>query len=170
MDLVPAGDALRAQGKLEWPKSGLTMSLAGFQHVFSEAKEVDVGGGLRFKVAPPRVQALLKMGSYLDDPYGRQKDIEDFQRLLQMYEADSDRVFSDPVFDAGLADIQLASAFLLGYDMREIITEPDQQLIDAFLAQAGATLECVPATDLEGRNTETFRSQLFAFAKGLRGR
>lgn len=139
MDLVPAGERLRALGKIEWPKSGLTMSLAGFQHVFSDAVDVDVGQGFHFRVVPPCVQALLKIGSFLDDPYGRRKDLLDFRRLLQVYEATGERIFSDPVFEADLADIDLASAFLLGYDLRAIMKPPDRELIDRFLVKVGAS-------------------------------
>src|SRR5579859_7663813 len=32
IDLLPAGPALRAQGKLVWPESGHEMSLVGFTH------------------------------------------------------------------------------------------------------------------------------------------
>jgi predicted nucleotidyltransferase len=167
MDLLPAGEQLRAQGKLEWAKSGFTMSLAAFEHVFSEAMRVDLGKGLRFKVVPPRVQGLLKMASYLDNPYGRRKDLLDFRRLLQFYEANTERIFSDPVFEAGLPDIEFAGAFLLGNDMHEIVTPKDDELIKAFVAKVNAELEHAPATDFEGRDTATFRHQLSAFVKGL---
>ena len=33
MDVLPAGAALRSRGRMEWPQSGLSMSLAGFDHV-----------------------------------------------------------------------------------------------------------------------------------------
>jgi predicted nucleotidyltransferase len=167
MDLVPAGERLRAQGKLEWAQSGLTMSLAGFEHVFSDAIGVDLGEGLRFKVVPPPVLAMLKMASYLDNPYGRRKDLIDFRRLLHFYEADTERTFSDPVFEASLPDIEFAGAFLLGYDMQAIATPKDDELIKAFIDKVSAEIEHAPATDFEGRDTTTFRNQLSAFMKGL---
>jgi predicted nucleotidyltransferase len=167
MDLVPAGEQLRTQGKIEWAESGLTMSLAAFDHVFSDAMGVDLGGGLRFRVVPPLVQGLLKMASYLDNPYGRRKDLIDFRRLLQLYEANSERIFSEPVFEAGLPDIEFAGAFLLGDDMRAILTPKDHEIIKAFVAKVNGEIEHAPATDFEGRDTGTFRRQLSAFVKGL---
>jgi predicted nucleotidyltransferase len=154
MDLLTAGENLRIHGRLEWPRRGRTMSLAGFRHVFSDAEEVDLGGGLHFKVVPPCVQALMKVGSYLDDPNSRAKDLLDFRRLLQRYESNSDRIFSDPVFDANLPDVSFATAFLLGYDMRAMLTEQDEQLIDESLIKIASVLEHAPATDYEdGKHT-----------------
>jgi predicted nucleotidyltransferase len=108
------------------------------------------------------------MASYLDNPYGRRKDLIDFRRLLQFYEANTERIFSDAVFEARLSDIEFAGAFLLGYDMRVIVTPKDDELIKTFVDKVHAELEHAPAGDLEGRDTATFRNQLSAFAKGLR--
>ena len=37
------------------------MSLAGFDHVFASAVEVNLPGGMTIRVAPPIVTALLKI-------------------------------------------------------------------------------------------------------------
>jgi predicted nucleotidyltransferase len=167
IDIVPAGPALRAQGRIEWPQSGMTMRLAGFGHVFRDSVEVELAAGLRFKVVPPPVLALLKMASYLDDPYGRAKDLIDIRRLLRYYERDTDRVFSDEVFAADLPDVEFASAFLLGLDLGIIATADDTQLIERFLTKAARSLESAPWFDLEGRETAQFHNQISAFRKGL---
>jgi predicted nucleotidyltransferase len=119
----------------------MTMRLAGFGHVFRDSVEVELAAGLRFKVVPPPVLALLKMASYLDDPYGRAKDLIDIRRLLRYYERDTDRVFSDEVFAADLPDVEFASAFLLGLDLGIIATADDTQLIERFLTKAARSLE-----------------------------
>jgi len=167
IDLLPAGEQLRAQGRIEWAKSGLTMSLAGFEHVFSNATEVDLGLGLRFKVVPPPVLGLLKMASYLDNPGDRGKDLSDFRRLLQFYEANTGRIFAEPVFEANLPDIELAGAFLFGCDVRAILTPKDRELVGAFVMKVKAGLEHAPATDLDGRDTIAFRQLVSAFVTGL---
>lgn len=50
----------------------------------------------------------------------RVKDLDDIRGLLAKYEANSDRVFSDVVFDAELEDYELAPAFLMGIDLRAL--------------------------------------------------
>src|ERR1039458_1023546 len=79
MDVLPAGAPLDADGRVEWPQSGLSMSLAGFDHVFLNSVTVSLGPGLQCKVVPPPVLALLKMASYADDPHGRAKDLVDLR-------------------------------------------------------------------------------------------
>ena len=110
MDVLPSGVALRSRGRVEWPQSGLSMSLAGFDHVFRDSVTVALGPELQCKVVPPPVLALLKMAAYADDPYGRAKDLVDLRRLLGRYERESDRLFSDAVFEAALPDIEFAGA------------------------------------------------------------
>jgi predicted nucleotidyltransferase len=167
IDILPAGPALRAQGRLEWPGSGLTMRLAGFEHAFRDSVDVELAAGVRFKVVTPPVLALLKMAAYLDDPYGRAKDLVDFRRLLHHYARDTDRVFSDEVFAADLSDIEFASAFLLGLDMQSIAAPNDLQLIESFLTGASQALQNAPWDDLEGRTTAQFHNRISAFRKGL---
>ena len=133
MDVLPAGAALRSLGRMEWPQSGLSMSLAGFDHVFRNSVTVSLGPELQCKVVPPPVLALLKMASYADDPYGRAKDLVDLRRLLGRYERESDRLFSDVVFEAALPDIEFAGALLLGVDVSAIATSDDKDIFARFL-------------------------------------
>ncbi len=85
------------------------MSLAGVDHIFTQATRIVFAPDVQFRVAPPRVLALLKIIAYLDEPYRRQKDLEDLQLLLWRYEAASDRIFGDEIF---AADIEFANAYL----------------------------------------------------------
>jgi predicted nucleotidyltransferase len=167
MDVLPAGAALRLRGRMEWPESGLSMSLAGFDHVFRDSVTVALGLDLQCKVVPPPVLALLKMASYVDDPYGRAKDLVDLRRLLGRYERESDRLFSDAVFKAELTDIEFAGAFLLGVDVRAIATSDDRDIIARFLSQLQPRIADAPALDLDGRDTAQFQQQLAAFRQGL---
>lgn len=94
------------------------MSLAGFDHVFANAVEMELPAGTRVRVAPPIVTTLLKIIAYVEHPHRRAKDLQDIRLVLGRYEAGSDRLFSDEVFDAGLPDFEMANAFLLGRDSR----------------------------------------------------
>jgi predicted nucleotidyltransferase len=167
MDVLPAGAALRSRGRMEWPESGLSMSLAGFDHVFRNSVTVSLGPGLQCKVVPPPVLALLKMASYADDPYGRAKDLVDLRRLLGRYERESDRLFCDAVFAAELPDIEFAGAFLLGVDVGAIATPDDRDIIARFLTHVHPRIDDAPASDFEGRDTAQFQQQIAAFRQGL---
>jgi predicted nucleotidyltransferase len=172
MDLLPAGHSLRASKRLVWPESGLAMSLAGFDHVFEDAVPRELAAGLIFKVIPPPVLALLKMVSYSDDPHRRAKDLTDLGDLFRSYEQDSERLFSDKVFEAQLADIEFAGAFLLGTDLRAIATMDDLQIVQKFIQRVHPQLDepirsLTADDDLRTRETARFQQQIEAFTKGL---
>jgi hypothetical protein len=77
----------------------MTMSLAGFDHAFADSIERELAPDLRIRVVPLPVLALLKIFAFMDNPHAHQKDIEDFVELLQRYEQEGDRRFSDEVVD-----------------------------------------------------------------------
>jgi predicted nucleotidyltransferase len=170
IDLVPAGPKLRAAKQIVWPESQFAMSLVGFDHVFTQATPIVFAPDVQFKVAPPRVLALLKIISYLDEPYRRQKDLEDLQLLLRRYEAASDRIYGDEIFAADLEDIEFANAYLLGADLSRIATEADGDLVRAFLNKQQIPDEEIAELDREDvrqRQVLRFQLQLKAFAKGF---
>lgn len=167
IDLLPAGPGLRASGKLVWPESEFEMSLRGFDHVFRRSVPVAVGG-TEFRVVPPPVIALLKIVAYTEDRYRRQKDVGDLAWMLTRYEAESDRMFSDAVFDADLEDIEFANAFLLGLDVGGIAEDGDHPVIMGFLKAERVdadTLSSLAMEELEWEKVR-FQKQLAAFQVG----
>ncbi|HUK90424.1 MAG TPA: hypothetical protein VLZ81_08480 [Blastocatellia bacterium] len=133
-DLLPAGKALRAMKQIIWPESGFTMSLIGFDHVFSDAEPVNLAQDLTFLVIPPTVLTLLKIVAFMDRPPERQKDLDDIRDLLAEYEAGSDRIFSEAFGDGPILDYSLANAFLLGRDLRKLCTDDEIELVHQFIA------------------------------------
>jgi predicted nucleotidyltransferase len=144
------------------------MSLAGFEHVFAHAIEVHLPGGMTIRVAPPIVTTLLKMIAWVDDAYRRAKDLHDILIVLRRYEQESDRLFSDAVFDAELPDFELANAFLLGLDMRALATGDDAEFVDQFLGRLPAQNEAGRFDESEF-DTKSFGGQIDAFRKGFKG-
>src|SRR6266404_2278124 len=173
VDLIPAGPKLREAKKVVWPGSQFEMSLVGFDHVFSEAQVVELTDRLSSKIVPPAVLMLLKIVAYLDDPTRREKDLSDIRSMLALYETESDRVFSDAVLDANLGDVSLASAFLLGADLRRLCTLDELVEVHRFLALVGdgakppwsAFVRAAPSYSRGGEDPT--RAELAAFAKGL---
>ena len=167
VDLLPAGPKLRSAGSIEWPLSQFAMSLAGFDHVFANAVDLTLINGAHIRVAPPIVTVLLKTIAYTEDPHRRAKDLDDIRLVLGRYEADSDRLFSDGVFDAEIPDFSEANAFLLGLDLRGLATKDDAAYIERFLSHfLSPDEEDLDPDDLAG---EVFRGQLHAFERGLKG-
>ena len=148
------------------------MSLAGFDHVFQDASPQDIGHGLMYKVIPPSVLALLKIAAYLDNPQRRAKDLIDLRGLMRQYERDTDRIFSDAVFQADLPDIEVAGAFLLGLDLRSIATSADASLVESFVAKMmdSERSPVVPPSaddDWAAHEAGRFQEQLSALWKGF---
>jgi predicted nucleotidyltransferase len=169
VDLLPAGPELRRRGSIMWPASQFVMSLVGFEHVFADAAEVHLAGGLRIRVAPPVVTALLKIIAYVEDPNRRAKDLQDIRVVLGRYEEESDRRFSDAVFDAQLPDFEFANAFLLGLDMHRFATRDEARYIDRFLGRFLPREEEGRFDDEAEFGMKTFRGQIDAFKKGFTG-
>ena len=169
IDLLPAGAGLRRSGSITWPASQFKMSRAGFEHVFARAIEVHLMGGMTMRVAPPIVTALLKIIAWVDDLYGRAKDLQDIRVVLHRYEQDSDRLFSDAVFNAELPDFEFANAFLLGVDMHALATGDDARFVEQFLRRLLAQDEAGRFDDESDFGMKSFRGQIHAFRKGFSG-
>ncbi|MGA3092771.1 MAG: nucleotidyl transferase AbiEii/AbiGii toxin family protein [Terriglobales bacterium] len=171
MDLLPAGPMLREAKQLTWPVSQFTMSLVGFEHVFMDAQPVEFSPDLTLKVISPTTLMLLKIVAFVDDPQRRVKDLDDIRGLLTLYEGNSERLFSDVVLDAALADFGLAPAFLLGIDLKALCSPEEAAIVNAFLAAMNennpAWMSFVRARGVGDHVEEDARAQLDAFRKGF---
>lgn len=134
LDVLPASPALVTAGEIVWPRSGGRMSLRGFRLVFETARPIEVGDGVTVDVPSLDTIAFLKMISYLDRPYDRERDLQDLAHLLDEYLAAEDR-FTDELLDAGVA-FDDASAFQLGRDLASRVTSDELGVVTAFIAKA----------------------------------
>lgn len=172
VDLIPVGGQARRDRRLRWPLGETTMSLVGFDHVFNDAVQRDLAPGLEGRVVPLVVLALLKMVSYLDQPWGRRKDLEDVASIMHAYEEAGERRFGDEVIDASV-DYTEAGAFLLGRDLGRLCAEPDERdAVERFLrviSETGSDAVVVPGwPSYEGQNlrAERFARQSGALVRG----
>lgn len=173
VDLLPVGPTARREKYVFWPKAETRMSVVGFDHVFQDAVERNLGRNLTIRVVPLVVLALTKIVSYLDDPVRRHKDLEDLLVLMHKYE-DGDRRFSDEILAAGV-EYDEAGAYLLGRDLRELFSTDDElQTIEQFMARIGSADFQIPPTlaRLAAFSEEDDRSRfpriLTAFERGFR--
>src|SRR5262249_19022626 len=132
LDLIPAGRELRKSKQITWPESGFTMSLVGFQHVFSDARPTTLATDLVLPVIPPVVLMLLKIIAFMDHQQRRRKDLSDIRDLLSRYEADSDRFFREAIGE--VSDYSLGSAFLLGRDLASLCTDEEFETVQNFIS------------------------------------
>jgi predicted nucleotidyltransferase len=134
LDLIPAGPALRKAQVLQWPVSKARMSLVGFEHVFADSVGVEIAPDLNVNVAPLAVVALLKVFAYLDNPYDREKDVEDWAAILALHEPEESRRFSDELMAAKL-DYAAVGAYCMGEDLRALCAIEERGLVNQFMAQ-----------------------------------
>lgn len=173
LDLIPAGPTLRAEKKITWPDSGMTMSLVGFKHVFSKSEPTEVAKDLTLKVIPPVVLMLLKVVAFMDDPGRRAKDLEDIRGLLHSYESNNqERIFSDEVIEANLEDYNLAPALLLGSDLQHLSDEEETAVVNEFLQaleeKPPRWMAFVRARGMGDSLEEDARAQIETFKSGFR--
>lgn len=171
-DIVPAGPALRARGQVQWRDR--TMSLAGLHLAFDHAVSRRLAPELVLRVAPPHVVAILKMISYCEQPFERERDLGDLAELLDKYVDDDDgRRFDDVVLESDLAWDDV-SPYELGVDVSRVITVAERPWLEQFLTRARggdahgtlARLLRVAAFARDEHETRLLR-QLDAFVRGL---
>ncbi|MBI1874170.1 MAG: nucleotidyl transferase AbiEii/AbiGii toxin family protein [Acidobacteria bacterium] len=178
-DLLPVGPKARREQQIVWPQSESRMTVVGFEHVFVDAVEGELATGLRAKVVPLVVLALLKMVSYLDDPHGRRHDLQDLVMILRQYEETGDRRFSDEVLDSRV-EYREAGAYLLGLDLRMLCaTEAEVGQVERFLRKVGdpdchIPIDVAGIAGLDGSDADRLTAQQFAalssgFLEGARG-
>lgn len=167
-DLLPAGPGLQEAKRLVWPVSEFEISLVGFRHVFTQARPFSFAEGVEYQVAPPAVVGLLKIIAFMQDRYGREKDLFHLRTLFCAYEKASDRIFGDDVLAAELEDVEYAGAYLLGKDIAALVNREEFDVVRNFLRQ-----ELILEDDLSELSREDnwaavrAQQQLRAFEKGL---
>ncbi|MPY86915.1 MAG: hypothetical protein GEU99_03240 [Luteitalea sp.] len=173
VDLLPIGLRARQKRQVVWPRAETTMRVLGYEHVFQDATVHELEPGLRMRVPPLPVLALLKIVAYVDEPATRQKDLEDILVIIDTYEEDTERRFSDEVLDAGI-QYDEAGAFLLGRDLQARCTSAyEADVVRRFLGRVSDPDFQLPAhvarrrvSDEEGAESMLGR-QLAALARGF---
>lgn len=172
VDLLPVGGQARRDRRIVWPLGESTMSLVGFDHVFNDAVEQDLAPGLKGKVVPLVVVALIKMVSYLDERWVRRKDLEDVAAIMNVYEEAGERRFSDGVIDAAV-DYAEAGAYLLGRDLGRLCAEPDERdAVERFLRviseqdSDAVAIPGWPSHEVQNLRAERFARQSGALVQG----
>lgn len=176
VDLVPFGQGIEApDGVLALPPSGHGMSVYGFQDVFDESREIDLGGGLSCRLPTTPGYVLLKLKAWIDrSPDGQYKDGGDIACAIYWYlesKVARDRLYEDnvPHLEAADWDEPIALVRLLVADALSVVSEARRQELaglwptdagaDALLADALKN-DLLPAPPWKGQG----RDRLAGFA------
>jgi predicted nucleotidyltransferase len=127
IDIIPFGAIADDAGEIQWPpEHAVTMSVAGFQEAYDAALSVEVGLGDTIKVASLAGLTLLKLIAWQERGNESSKDAADFLTILLEYQhVQEDRLWEPYVPAERLEyDTERQGAFLLGYDLKMILSEP----------------------------------------------
>jgi len=136
LDLLPVSAAELSVRAKTWPQTGQRMTLVGYRHLQRDSTTLSVTEGVEVTLAGLHIIALLKMVSFLEQPFERRRDLTDLAHLLaEGLPADDERRFAEDVLTSG-ATFETASAFVLGRHLRGIVDDEELAVVDRFLRHA----------------------------------
>jgi len=132
IDLLPVSDEALASGALVWPSTGHTMSLLGMRHALAAAP-TEIAEGLELAIPSVPVIALLKMVSFLDRPFERERDLSDLAHIFNEYPAaDDERLFTSAIVERGLT-LETAMTYVLGGELAKLADSAEAAAVRQFL-------------------------------------
>ncbi|OOE53951.1 hypothetical protein [Salinivibrio kushneri] len=127
IDIIPFGAIADEAGEIQWPpEHAVTMTVAGFHEAYDAALSIDLGQGDIIKVASLAGLTLLKLIAWQERGSESSKDASDFLTILFEYQhVQADRLWEPYIPAEHLEyDTERQGAFLLGYDLKMILSEP----------------------------------------------
>ncbi|EOA8959576.1 nucleotidyl transferase AbiEii/AbiGii toxin family protein [Vibrio harveyi] len=161
IDIIPFGDLADPKGQIQWPPShDITMSVVGFKEAYDTAITIDFHGQY-LKVASLPGITMLKLMAWDERGDESHKDATDFYTVLSKYELIHDgRLWEDYVPGEALNyDIKKQGAFLLGFDLRDLMSGSTQKILkkikeekqDAFITAITRTHKTAQVDEVEGQ-------------------
>ncbi|HEU4764902.1 MAG TPA: hypothetical protein VFT93_04545 [Candidatus Eisenbacteria bacterium] len=165
---IPLDASSRKQGFLIWPASGRRMSLVGMRHAFENTNPLNVARGVTVRSASVPAVILMKSVAYQDRPRERERDVDDFATVMDVYVDDVDTRRWDEAQGVTREDV---GAYLLGKDVGRIADAAERKSIEGFvrllLDGAGLATLVRVSPPLLRSNPRNVRSRLEAFRQGL---
>ncbi|HYJ34172.1 MAG TPA: hypothetical protein VE326_13255 [Candidatus Binatia bacterium] len=166
--VFPIDASSREQGFLVWSKGGRRMSLVGMRHAFEKTNPLNVAPGVTVRSASVPAVILMKSVAYQDRPRERERDVDDFATVMDVYIDDRDA----RRWAAGPGVIhEDVGAHWLGRDIAAIANDAERKSIERFVdilrgGAALATLTRVSPPSLRA-NPRDVLARLEAFRAGL---
>lgn len=181
IDLIPYGEQLVQNDRLEWPGTDQVMSTLGVEEAFASAKLEELVPGLSVRVVPIPGLVLLKIVAYQDRPEERARDLSDVVYCFEYYEED---IVQSRRFDLVGVDVigepvefEEAGAYLLGTEVARLASPKSllaaRRLIDMIPDEYSRPISQILREERRMINNEGRRMELFrlfrVFAAGLSG-
>lgn len=181
MDLIPFGGMERGDRTIAWPpEHNVVMQVVGFREAMTKAVQIQLQDGVIVDVASLPAQAVLKLFAWRDRRADRPGvDAGDLRLLLRHYleAGNQGRLYTDAdhLLTMENYDYHRASAWLIGYDARQLLHEAD----DSGAMAMGALLQLLESeidpdgqltlvVDMRTGDAEADLALLTAFQAGLR--
>jgi predicted nucleotidyltransferase len=123
-DIIPFGGVETENGTIVWPKTEQQMNVLGFREVYQHAEQLPIDDNLSVPVATAPGLAVLKIFAYHDRR--RDDDLRDLYFIVDNYDkaGNEERIFDElaDLLSTGELDYEAAKAFLMGFDVRRIIS------------------------------------------------
>lgn len=171
IDIIPFGELADQSGQIQWPPSHeITMSVVGFQEAYETAISVDLHGH-PLKVASLPGISMLKLMAWDERGDESNKDATDFYTVLSKYELIHDgRLWEDYVPGEALDyDIKKQAAFLLGFDLKDLLSEATQTVLARVKEEKNDALITAITRTHKSAQVDEVEGQLEAFWMGVYG-
>lgn len=176
VDLIPFGGIETSARMIAWPpEMSIVMNVAGFRDAFESAVPVEIAPELVILVASIPGVAILKLFAWVDRRQEDPKDAIDILNLLRQYNeaGNQDRIYEDAneALEAAGYDIELAGAWLLGYDAYAVSSVDTRSQLNALFTKPALVDRLVidMSRDIRMRDdaVDYSRSLLDQFLKGF---
>ncbi|MFM2591244.1 nucleotidyl transferase AbiEii/AbiGii toxin family protein [Vibrio sp. TBV020] len=169
IDIIPFGGLADTDGQIQWPPShDITMSVVGFQEAYENALTVQLQDH-ELKVASLPGIVMLKLMAWNERGGESYKDATDFYTVLSKYELIHDgRLWEDYIPSEELDyDVQKQAAFLLGFDLKDLLTDATQQVLINIKEEKHDALIMAITRTHNGVKIDEVEAQLEAFWMGV---
>ncbi|EGQ7973452.1 hypothetical protein I7Z51_002374 [Vibrio parahaemolyticus] len=168
VDILPFGALEDAERRIQWPpKYKETMSVIGFYEAFESSIQVEIND-LTFKVASLPGIALMKLIAWSERGDENSKDASDFLLLIQKYQLiHSDRIWEDYVPSDYEYNVDVVTAFLLGFDVRDILKAESKSILLELKNDHKDRLLTAMANGNRAVDMDALEQQLDAFWRGV---
>lgn len=141
LDIVPYGAIESPKGQVAFPPDGaFVMTTHGFSEAERHTIEVILTGDLTVSVVSLAGLGLLKLVSWVDRPFERERDAQDLWFVMKNYldAGNEERLFAENSRHLDLLldfDVELTGARLFGRDVAELLNEDTRQILQKALSE-----------------------------------
>ncbi len=141
LDIVPFGAIESPKGQVAFPPDGaFVMTTHGFSEAEKSTIEVILTDDLTVKVVSLAGLGLLKLISWVDRPYERERDAQDLWFVMKNYldAGNEERLFAENNPHLDLLenfDVELTGARLFGRDVAELLNDETRQILQKALSE-----------------------------------